>query len=64
MKALDYEVVVECRVESGVVVDVVAGRCSADCPAGRTGQCVHVAALLLASANVLRPLQTDFFPLP
>ena len=60
MQTLDYEVVVECKCSGGRITQVMAGVCSGDCPAGLSGQCVHVAALLIAAVNVLRPLQTDF----
>ena len=60
MKALGYEVCVECRC-SATRVTKVAGVCG-DCPAGLSGQCVHVAAVLIAAVNVLRPLQLDFEP--
>ena len=62
MKALGYEVCVECRCSPTCVTKVVAGVCSGDCPAGLSGQCVHVAAVLIAAVNVLRPLQLDFEP--
>lgn len=63
MLSVNYECIVACDVVNGVVHEVVAARCSGECPAGLSGRCVHVAAVLIAAANVLRPLQRDFSPL-
>ena len=60
MKALGYEVFVECKCSSTHITQVVAGVCSG--PAGASGQCVHVASVLIAAVNCLRPRQTDFSP--
>jgi hypothetical protein len=62
MKTLSYEVLCKFCVQDGKITSVIAARCSAECPAGQSGQCVHVAALLLAVVNVLHPLLPDWEP--
>ena len=62
MMSVDYECIVACDVVDNVVTEVIAARCSGECPAGQSGKCVHVAAVLIAAVNVLRPLQRDFSP--
>lgn len=64
MMSMEYECIVACDVVNNVVVEVIAARCSGECPAGRSGRCVHVASVLIAAVNVMRPLQRDFTPVP
>jgi hypothetical protein len=59
MLTLTYECIVACAMLAGSIIKVVAARCSGECPAGLSGLCVHVAAVLLAAANVLRPTLRD-----
>jgi hypothetical protein len=62
MKACAYESVSRLRVRDGQIVEVISGRCGGECAAGPSGKCWHVAANLIAAANVLRPLQRNYKP--